>query len=95
MLQRPVALIRAITTGYFAASGTRLLAGRVFADGEPALVAIVSESLAKLLWPGTSADAVVGRRLRQGANASIPLIEVVGVVEDAKAGSHGGALSPL
>jgi predicted permease len=86
MLQRPVAIIRAVTTGYFAASGTPLRAGRPFADTEPGLVAIVSESLAGLLWPGVPRAEVVGRRLRQSANLSSPLMDVIGVVADAKAG---------
>lgn len=93
MLHRPVALIRAVTPGYFAASGTPLRAGRLFANSEPALVTIVSESLASRLWPGVAAVDVVGRRVRQTANESSPLMEVVGVVADAQAG--GLDIDPL
>src|SRR5262249_58066858 len=46
-LQRPVALIRSVTPGYFAASGATLRAGRFFGETEPVPVAIISESLAK------------------------------------------------
>jgi len=35
-MQRPVALIRSVTPGYFAASGATLRAGRFFAENEPA-----------------------------------------------------------
>ena len=48
---RPVAMIRGVTTGYFAASGTSLRAGRVFASEEPVEAAVISESLAARLWP--------------------------------------------
>ena len=86
VLVRPVAMIRTVTTGYFAASGSQLRAGRTFGDSESGLVAVVSESLAARLWPGDSAINVLGRRIRQGGNLSIPLIEVIGVVGDAQPG---------
>ena len=86
VLVRPVAMIRAVTTGYFAASGSRLLAGGTFSGSESRLVAIVSESLAARLWPGEPAARVVGRQLRQGGNMSSPLIDVIGVVGDAQPG---------
>jgi len=86
VLVRPVALIRSVTPGYFAASGTTLLAGRLFDDVEPQLAAIISESLAARLWPGAPAAAAIGKHVRQGGNMSTPLIPVVGVVADAKPG---------
>ena len=86
VLLRPVAMIRAVTTGYFAASGSQLRAGRTFGESESGLVGVVSESLAARLWPGDTAVKVVGRRLRQGGNLSSPLIEVIGVVADAQPG---------
>jgi predicted permease len=86
MLQRPVAMIRAVTPGYFAASGTPLRAGRLFTDNEPGLAAIASETLVALLWPGVTPADAIGKRLRQDGNMSRPTIEVVGVVADAKAG---------
>ena len=51
VLARPVAMIRSVTAGYFAASGTALRAGRFFTDQEQAPVALISESLASRLWP--------------------------------------------
>ncbi len=86
LLSRPVGMIRAVTPGYFAASGTPLRAGRTFAANESRLVGIVSEALATRLWPGETAAGVIGKKFRQGSNLRIPPVEVVGVVADAKAG---------
>jgi putative ABC transport system permease protein len=86
VLVRPVTMIRAVTAGYFAASGTTVRAGRPIGDTESQLVAIVSESLAARLWPGAAAADVVGRRIRQGGNMQAPLIEVIGVAADARPG---------
>jgi hypothetical protein len=47
VLHRPVAMIRSVTAGYFAAAGTGLRAGRFFSDPEPAPAALISESLAR------------------------------------------------
>jgi predicted permease len=85
VLSRPVAIVRSVTAGYLAASGTRLETGRWLADEEPALAGVVSESLANRMWPGEPASAVVGRQVRQG-NVSGPLITVLGVVADAHPG---------
>jgi putative ABC transport system permease protein len=84
MLSRPVATIRSVTTGYFAASGTALRAGRVFRDDEPQLAAVISEGLVHRLWPQDSAAAVLGRRIHQGDGR---LITIVGVVEDVRPGA--------
>ncbi len=94
VMQRPVAMIRSVTAGYFAASGTALQAGRFLTDQEQALVALVSESLAKRLWPGESPAAVVGRTLRQG-NVTGPLITIVGVVQDVRPGAADRELPPF
>jgi predicted permease len=86
-LQRPVALIRSVTPGYFAASGTTLRAGRFFGEAELVPVAIISESLAKRLWPGESMTAVVGHVLRHG-DFNGPPVTVAGIVAD----THPGAI---
>jgi predicted permease len=86
VLKRPVAAIRSITSGYFAASGTRLLAGRFLNDEEPEAVAVISNSLARRLWPGEPPTSVVGRQFRQ-ANTDSPLITVAGVVDEARPGA--------
>jgi putative ABC transport system permease protein len=73
---------RAVTPGYFEAMGTRLLAGRTFnqADqADSALVVVVDEKLATILWPDESA---VGKRFIIRAVTQEPdWVEVIGVVE--------------
>jgi predicted permease len=94
VLARPVAMVRSVTAGYFAASGTTLRAGRFFADHEPVPVALISESLANRLWPQEQPAVVVGRTLRQG-NVTGPLIIVAGVVEDVRPGAVDRELPPF
>ncbi len=86
VLTRPVAMIRGVTSGYFAASGTSLRAGRFLTDGEPGPVAVISESLVRRLWPQELAASSVSRQFRQ-SNTDSPLITVVGVVGDARPGA--------
>jgi predicted lysophospholipase L1 biosynthesis ABC-type transport system permease subunit len=83
-----------VTTGYFAASGTALRAGRFFAEQEPVPVALISESLAIRLWPRETPAAVVGRTLRQG-DVTGPLITVAGVVGDVRPGAVDREPPPL
>jgi putative ABC transport system permease protein len=85
VLARPVAMIRGVTEGYFAASGSPLLAGRLLRDEEPIPTAVISESLANRLWPREAPAAIVGHQFRQG-NVTGPLIAVAGVVADARPG---------
>jgi predicted permease len=86
MLARPVAMIRSVTAGYFAASGTALRAGRFVTDDERQLAAVVSEALARRMWPDEPLTTIVGHQFRQDGNISGPLVTIVGVVEDARAG---------
>jgi predicted permease len=85
VLARPVAMVRSVTAGYFAASGSPLRAGRFLTDREQTPVAVISEGLARRLWPGEASSAIIGRQLRQG-NVTGSLIEVVGIVADARPG---------
>jgi putative ABC transport system permease protein len=94
VLARPVASIRSVTAGYFAASGTALLAGRFLADEEELLAAVVSESLLHRLWPGKSAAEVVGQTFRQ-ANVRGPVTTVVGVAQDVLPGAVDRELLPI
>ena len=87
--ERPPVAVQSVSPGYFAAMGIDLVAGRTFSDRDttdaPAAV-MVSESLARYLWP--SGEAVGRRLIAIGAEAEsddAPAWQtVVGVVEDAR-----------
>ena len=87
--ERPPVAVHSVSPGYFAAMGIDLLAGRTFTDRDttdaPATV-VVSESLARYLWP--SGEAMDRRLIAIGAEAESdddPAWQtVVGVVEDAR-----------
>jgi predicted permease len=70
------------TTDYFPTMGTRILRGRGFSpddrEGAPR-IAVVSEGMANVLWPGQDA---VGKCMRVNAD-TMPCTTVVGVAEDA------------
>ena len=92
-MERPVALIRSVTPGYFAASGVTLRAGRFFDETEPVPVAIISESLAKRFWPAESLSAIVGHPFRYG-DTNGPPVTVAGIVADARPGALDRELPP-
>jgi putative ABC transport system permease protein len=80
---QPMSPWTAVTPGFFAALGVRLLDGRGFdardnPDSMPAV--LVSEAWAKHYFPGESA---VGKQLYEGGDMSEP-VTVVGVVSDVK-----------
>ena len=67
---------------YFRAFGTRLLSGRTFTDADrenAAPVAIVSEMVAKRMWPG---ENPIGKRIHYLLPDSVPWRTVIGVAED-------------
>ncbi|MEO8139758.1 MAG: ABC transporter permease [Gemmatimonadota bacterium] len=78
--------IQAGSPEYFATVGTRVLRGRGIADddrkGAP-LVAVVSESMARTLWPGREA---LGQCMKM-ASDTMPCITVVGIAEDIRQNS--------
>src|SRR5204862_402399 len=66
---------------YFRVMGTRILRGRGFEATDRAntpRVVVVSESMARVLWPGQNA---LGKCIRIGAD-TLPCTAVVGVAED-------------
>jgi predicted permease len=72
-----------ISARYFDTLRLPLISGRDFTEAEAAAgapVAIVSETLARQLWPS---GAVLGQRLR-GADGSQPWRDVVGIAREAK-----------
>ncbi|HEY5550595.1 MAG TPA: FtsX-like permease family protein, partial [Opitutaceae bacterium] len=76
---------RMVFPGYFSDSGVPILRGRAIdetdrADGR--FVAVVSEGLAKRMWPGEDA---IGKTIKRGrANSTRPPFEVVGVAAERK-----------
>ena len=80
----PVRRMKTVSPGYFAAIGTRMIAGRDITWSDiynRASVAIVSENLARELWG--SPAAALGQRVRDSPPASTdPWREIVGVVEN-------------
>jgi predicted permease len=73
--------VNAVSPGFFATMGTRVLRGRDFtaADDAPGRRPIViNETMARLYW---RADDPLGRCVRLGADTT-PCHEIVGVVED-------------
>jgi putative ABC transport system permease protein len=77
---------RTVTPACFDVLRLRLLAGRTFDARETARVAVVSRQFAERAW---SALDPVGRRVRVGTREGA-VVEVVGVVEDARQGSLDG-----
>jgi putative ABC transport system permease protein len=77
---------RTITPGCLDTLRLRLVAGRPFTDRESSRVAIVSRRFAQAAWPDQDS---VGRRLHVGTPEG-PIVEVVGVVDDALQSSLDG-----
>ena len=79
----------AVSPGYFATMGTRLLRGRGIESGDvdgSRRVMVVGASMAGVLWPG--ADPV-GKCVRVGLVDTVPCTYVVGVAEDIHARGFG------
>ncbi len=74
---------RRATPGYFGTMRIPLRDGRVFDDHDGgALVAVISETMQRKLWPGETA---IGRRIKLGPDpAKLPWITVIGVVGDVR-----------
>ncbi|MGA2723803.1 MAG: ABC transporter permease [Bryobacteraceae bacterium] len=81
--QRPIGLLRSVSSAYFRTMGIPLLAGRVFADSDtsqaPAVI-VVNQTLARRFWLG--ANPLGGRLVVDANNARVA--EIVGVVGDVK-----------
>lgn len=81
--ERPQAEFHAVTEDYFKTLEIPLLAGRDFTrtdTPERPKVALISESLARIAFPG---ESPLGRRIRT-VNNRTPLFEIVGVVGDTR-----------
>jgi putative ABC transport system permease protein len=91
-VRNPYVNYQSISENYFQVMRIPLKAGRVFAnfdskDSEP--VAIVSERLARILWPDEQA---IGRRLRYNpaGRATAPWLKVVGIAGNVQHRQLGG-----
>ncbi len=78
--------LHAVSDGYFDAMGTRILRGRAITTADRAgapLSIVVSQSMAKTLWPGKDA---LGQCVKVDAD-TVPCSTVVGIAEDIRRGS--------
>jgi putative ABC transport system permease protein len=78
--------LNAVSPGYFATLGTRVIRGRGFTDDDRAgarRVAVVAEAMGKRLWPGKDP---LGQCIKVNAD-TMPCTYVVGIAEDIKS-SH-------
>ena len=74
-------LLQAGSPSYFETVGTRILRGRGFTDADRTggqKVAVITESMARALWPGQDA---LGRQFRLGSDTN-SMTTVVGIAED-------------
>jgi putative ABC transport system permease protein len=81
--QRPMGLLRSVTSAYFRTMGIPLLAGRGFADSDTSHappVIVVNEALARRFWPG--GNPIGGRLVVDYNNGRVA--EIVGVVRNVK-----------
>jgi putative ABC transport system permease protein len=75
--------LNAVSPEYFATLGTRIVRGRGISDQDTPnapLVAVVSESMARALWPGKDA---IGQCMKVSAD-TVPCTYVVGIAENIK-----------
>jgi putative ABC transport system permease protein len=73
--------LNAVSPDYFATYGTRVIRGRGFNDADSRLaprVAVISDGMAKVLWPGREA---IGQCMRVNAD-TMPCTTIVGITEN-------------
>ncbi|MGH9761184.1 MAG: ABC transporter permease, partial [Blastocatellia bacterium] len=81
--ERPEADYRPVNGDYFKTLGIALISGRVFEQSDRGhLVAVISASVARSLWPGQNP---VGKRFRR-CDPDEPDFEIIGVAADMRAG---------
>lgn len=87
--------VNLVSDGWFETLGIRLVSGRTFTEADRARassVGLVSESLARKYFPGRNA---VGERIRMGEEADAPVVEIIGVVGDARYGAVDAETEPF
>lgn len=81
-LERPMASFRFISSRYFEVMGIVLRRGRIPTQADRSRkVALISESVARKVWPGEDA---IGRRIKRTDDPEAPSCEVIGVVADVR-----------
>ncbi len=91
----PVILNNVVGPGFFTAMNLPLILGRPFSPQDTKTspkVAVISEELARRFFPDTSP---LGKRFRMGASGEGEVIEVIGVVKDAKYLNLGEKPQPM
>jgi FtsX-like permease family/MacB-like periplasmic core domain len=71
----------------------RAASRRFLTEQEPIPAAVISESLARRLWPTEALRGVVGRTFREG-DVTGPQVTVVGIVEDVRPAAVDRSLPP-
>jgi putative ABC transport system permease protein len=92
LAQGPTAAPQQVTPGYFSTMGIHLLRGRDFTEHDHATgpyVAVVSEAMARALWP--DADAL-GKRFRLGGGNTY--MTVIGIAGDIRARGYADTPEP-
>lgn len=82
--QETLSFVNAVTPEYFAATGTRLRAGRGFDENDKRTsppVVIISQTMAKTLFPDGDA---IGHRLARFGEKETTWAQIVGVVDDVR-----------
>ncbi len=77
-----------VSGDYFTTTGTPIVRGRALTEADrtpPAAAAVVSETMARKVWPGQDA---IGQCLKQDAD-TMPCSQVVGIAKDVRWGSFG------
>ncbi|HEV8355308.1 MAG TPA: ABC transporter permease [Gemmatimonadales bacterium] len=77
-----------VSGDYFTTTGTPIVRGRALTEADripPAAAAVVSETMARRVWPGQEA---IGQCLKQDAD-TMPCSQVVGIAKDVRWGSLG------
>lgn len=84
--ERPIAILQAVTPGYFRTLGIPLRRGRDFEKRDSAsapVVAVINENLARRFWPAyPSGEDPVGRYILAGASPAA--VQIIGIVGDVR-----------
>lgn len=84
--ERPIAVLQAVTPGYFRTMGIALKRGRDFSSTDSItapLVAVINETMARRFWPGyPHGDDPVGQSVLAGASPDP--VQIIGIVSDVR-----------